>query len=203
MAAFIKIRQHTVGPARGKLGVKPTKTADGLVWSYVNTTVKEDDYLIAHAMVPLSLLQDNGLLSIAHSERLDEVFNRFFAQGFFLSQQDYDFLNVALSAHSLPKVELDNNGLYDQPITAGSRSARPTAESWKLNGKRRFVVFDKLTDEFFVKGKKIYDDYFATKVETGGEPTAAEKSKIRQRALAQLFKAGRKPDNDLSSLLQY
>lgn len=136
MAAFVKISQHDVGAGISR--------KDDITWTFVNTTVAEEQRIMRHGFAPIWF----------HSEELPEwmfqgmqkVLKRFFEQGVFLQQEDFDLINDVLRELQLPIIELVHDGNYSQPVMKGK--FKPSKESWKANGMARLKEFREIKDQY-------------------------------------------------------
>ena len=135
MADFANIEQYD--PTTGKTGKK---------WSYVNTSIEDDNTLMALGFLPLFVLYRNGGLSATQTATFDDISGTFLEDGKFLTLAQYDALNRLLSAYSFNPIRLVNNGLYNQPIIG--RNQFPTAKSWLAAGAKRMAHLSVLLNDY-------------------------------------------------------
>lgn len=160
MAGIQKIRQNYINE-NGIVSRAP------ITWTYVNTTIDEESYIIKEALVPLGLLDAEGELSAIQQFDLQAVMKCFFAQGFFLTGEHWTSLQRMLKAHGLSQLELEDDGCYDQPLDSKNKKAlKPTARAWKLNGARRLREYDRVYEEARFKQMKESMDEIAAEFAT-------------------------------------
>lgn len=193
MAAILKIRQNLISESG-------LTTKGPLVWTYVNTTMEDESYIIRNGLVPLGILASMKELTVQQEHDLELVMKRFFGQGYFLSGENWITLQSILNAHGYEAMELDDNGCYDQPLDAkNKKTASPTKKAWTLNGKRRLKEYDAV----FAREIERMQREFAAELaaEQATREGAAEESRRHQRAEAERNKPREDAANTLISFI--
>lgn len=160
MAGIQKIRQNYINES-GIVSRAP------ITWTYVNTTIDEESYIIKNALVPLGLLDAASELTDMQQIDLQNIMKCFFAQGYFLTGEHWTNLQRMLKAHGLPLLEIEDDGCYDQPLDFKNKKAlKPTARAWKLNGMRRLREYDRVYEETRYRQMKESMDELAAEFAT-------------------------------------